>query len=206
MSFFQHSSSRGWLSLALALGVCAGGCKEDPAPGATASASATEVASAAPPPKPKPWYEGDWSGEYDATHYLIEMEAKDGAIRNWKDDDGKSEAGKGKISLTIDEAGEVSGKLSGPLGEMSATGSVEGETLSVRLTPDAEDAKITTAYFLADKKGEGLEGKLQASSGDSLMVRDAKLTLAKGGAGAAKAPDAPAAPEAPTPAPSVTAE
>ncbi|MGE3671366.1 MAG: hypothetical protein AB7K71_16980 [Polyangiaceae bacterium] len=202
MSNFRHSSSRGWLYVALMLGVCASGCKEDPAPSATSSASATEVASAAPPPKPKPWYEGDWSGQYDATHYLIDMEAKDGAIRNWNDDDGKSEACKGKISLTIDEAGEVSGKLSGPLGDMTATGSVEGETLSVRLTPEAEEAKITTAYFLADKKGEGFEGKLQASSGDSLMVRDAKLTLTKGGAGAAKAPDAPEASDPPKPAPS----
>ncbi len=193
-------------SLLVLLGVCLSGCKEDQAPASNSSASASAQASAGPPPKPKPWYEGSWSAEYDATHYLIEMEAKEGAIRNWKDDDGKSGSGKGKINLTIDEAGDVSGKLTGALGEMDATGSVEGEVLSVRLTPVDESAKITTAFFLADKKGEALEGKLQASSGDSLVVRDAKLKLTKGGldpAGATSGGAAPPpTPNQPAPAPS----
>lgn len=195
------STQLAWAALAM-LGIGASGCKEDSAPSVSPSASASEVASAAPPPKPKPWYEGAWSGDYDASHYLIDMEAKEGAVRNWKADDGQSESGKGKISLTIDEAGEVTGKLTGPLGEMEASGSVEDEVLSVRLTPTQEEAKITTAYFLADKKGEALEGKLQASSGDSLVVRDAKLKLTKGGATDSAGSEGPAPTPTAEPAPS----
>ncbi|MCA9627600.1 MAG: hypothetical protein KC766_08045 [Myxococcales bacterium] len=186
----------------LLLGIAVSGCKEDPAPTATPSANPSTQASAGPPPKPKPWYEGTWTAEYDASHYLIEMEAKEGAVRNWKDDDGKTQSGKGKIALEIDEQGEVTGKLSGALGEMSATGNVEGEVVSVRLTPEDEEAKITTAFFLADKKGESLEGALQASSGDSLVVRDAKLKFTKGGAASGASGSTPT----PSAAPAASAE
>jgi len=134
---------------------------------------------------------------------VIEMEGKDGAIRNWKADDGGALSGKGKIALSIDEAGEVSGTLTGPLGTMNATGSFEDDVLSVRLTPADDEPVITSAYFLADKKGEALEGELRASSGDSLKVRDARLRLVKGRSGAGALPDlppsaAPSASEAPS--------
>jgi hypothetical protein len=130
---------------------------------------------------------GNFTGTYEASHYLIEMERKHGGVAAWSKDDGEKSSGKGTVALSIDESGRVTGSAQGPLGEMTASGQVEADTLRVRLSPKNPGADGSFAgIVVARRKKEGFEGRLQASTGDSLTVRDAPVTLSK--AGSAPAP------------------
>jgi hypothetical protein len=162
---------RSLLIVGLLLLACDKAEPERAAPSAvTAPASAPAPAPAAPE---KPWYVGSWRGSYDAQHYLIETN-KGEALKQWKDDDGKQAAGAGKLSLEVAPDGRISGGASGPLGEMIASGEVDDDSFRVQLRPSATAFQ---GFFVAKKKGAKLEGRLQASSGDSLIVRDAPVSL-----------------------------
>lgn len=170
--------------LALAVVAACDSKKSSPAQpassGSTASAPAASVDAA--PPKPKaPWYVGSWQGSYDAQHYLIDMDRKLGAIRDWKEDDGGGAAGKGKLSFAMDERGTITGTASGPLGEQVASGEVDEEVFRVKLSPKEPGEQSFLGTLVARRKGDALEGRLQASSGNSRVVRDAPVTLSSGG-------------------------
>jgi hypothetical protein len=165
-------------------------CDEKPAtptsaasaiPSAVAAAP-SERASAAAPAAPVAWFVGDFSGRYEASHYLIEMTKKHGGVGAWEKDDGKLGSGEGKLALRIDESGRVTGTAQGPLGDMTASGQVEEEMLRLRLSPKDHGAQGAFAgIVVAKRKADGFEGWLQASTGDSLTVRDAPVHLHKGG-------------------------
>jgi hypothetical protein len=159
------------------------GCKEDkpvtaqptasaPAPVASASAAPADAAPAAA------WYVGRWTGSYDAQHYLIETKKGEG-LKQWADDDGKEGAGKGKLALDVKADGEISGSASGPLGEMIASGQAEDDSLRVTLRPKEPTDTAFQGFFVAKREGKGAKGRLQASSGDSLKVRDAPIELTR---------------------------
>jgi len=146
--------------------------------------SASSVAAPAPV-QDKPWYEGSWRGRYEARHFKIEMPKQQGMVKDWASDDGKKASGSGEINLKIDGAGQVSGTGQGPLGAMVALGEVDGDMLRVKLQPvDPGADGALGGFLLASRKGEAFSGKLQASSGDSLVVRDAPVELAKEGGSA----------------------
>jgi hypothetical protein len=88
--------------------------------------------------------------------------------------------------LNIDEAGNVTGMATGPLGELKASGTLDGEALRVRLQPAKvlEPPEMFNGVLLARKENGGFSGDLKASSGDSLTVRKATVKLAKREAGA----------------------
>ena len=163
----------------------AAGCKHEAPKNDTAAASAAPTASSIAAPAPvqdKPWYEGSWRGRYEARHFKIEMTKPQGAVKEWASDDGKKASGSGEINLKIDGAGQVSGTGQGPLGAMVATGEVDGDMLRVKLQPVDPGAEgALGGFLLASRKGDAFSGKLQASSGDSLLVRDAPVELAKEG-------------------------
>lgn len=161
-----------WLALLLTLGCQNADKQRAPAPASAAPvASAPPVASAAP----KPWFEGAWQGAYQAELHRIELAA--GGVKEWKKDDGSAASGPGTLSLTAAADGSVNGTAKGPLGEQQLTGRVEGDTVSLSLVPAAADGFRGT--ILASKSPEGMKGALQASSGDSLTVRKASVTLTK---------------------------
>lgn len=169
----------------LLVGLCVAGLgcekdtkKPDPAPAATSAAVAAPSASA--PPKPEaPWYAGTWSGSYDAKAYAIETKKGEG-LRAWSDQDAAADAtGSGKLTLTIDDGGTIGGSASGPLGDMVASGEVDEDMFRVQLSPKNGTPESFQGFFVAKREGEALKGKLQASSGDSLKVRDAPVELKK---------------------------
>jgi hypothetical protein len=185
------------LPMSLAVGLLLlGACEEKPAaptsvPSARASAAAaapSASASAAAPTAPAAWFVGGFTGTYEASHYLIEMKKKHGGISAWDKDDGEKGSGEGKLTLSIDESGRVTGTAQGPLGDMTASGQVEEEVLRMRLSPKDHGAEGAFAgVVVAKRKADGFEGRLQASTGDSLTVRDAPVRLHKGGGGPAPA-------------------
>jgi hypothetical protein len=162
--------------------------KEPPKPAAERPATA---AAATPAPKATPWYVGEWTGTYQASVFKIDMTEAQGAVKEWAKDDPDALSGSGTLTLSVAEDRRVSGKAGGPLGELVASGEVDGETLRVALKP-AEAApadRVTSATLIATRRGDGFEGQLRASTGNSLKVRVATLSLTKqGGATPAAAP------------------
>jgi len=169
-----------WLVMAcLTTGALALACEKDkPQP---AAQSTKPPLPKAPKKKELPWYQGEWSGPFTAKPFRVEMSAKEGAIKEWEEDDGTAFAGEGQLQLSVDANGNVSGKASGPLGYLLASGEVDGETLRVGLRSErpASADQIGTGTLIVDRKGDQLEGTLRASTGDSRKLRIASLTLSK---------------------------
>jgi hypothetical protein len=177
------------LRIALAAAACAvllamGGCKS-PASDAstTASASAAPLAASSAPAAQaapvKPWFSGTFSGQYEAKVAAVEI--KVGAVKEWAKDDGKLASGPGKLSLQINDAGQVSGTGEGALGASQVSGKVEEDTLRVQLSP-SDDSGLH-GVLVATRDGDGFKGSIEASSGDSLRVRSAAIELKKSPAG-----------------------
>lgn len=154
------------------------GCKNpagDAPPSASATPSAVVSAAPAAAPKAKPWFSGGFSGEYQAKVAAVEVKA--GALKEWTKDDGKLASGPGKLTLHIDDAGQVDGTTEGALGAGHVSGKVEDDTLRVQLSP-SDDAGLH-GVLVATRDGEGFKGSIEASSGDSLRVRTASIELKK---------------------------
>jgi len=144
-----------------------------PAPSAAAPSAGSAPAVSAGPAKP--WFSGGFSGQYEAKVATVEI--KVGAVKEWTKDDGKSSSGPGKLSLQIDNAGQVSGTSEGALGAGQVSGKVEEDTLRVQLAPTDEAG--LHGVLVATRDGDGFKGSIEASSGDSLRVRTAAIELKK---------------------------
>jgi hypothetical protein len=163
--------------LALALLV---GCKQQsgaPAPAASQSAAPAAAPSASEAAVQKPWYEGSWSGSYAAERYLIELPI--GAVASWAKDDGSRASGPGELKLSVDAEGVVSGSAKGALGAHVVRGRVVEDSMRLELVPEEPTTEALRGAGLTQREGESLKGELRASSGDSLTVRKASLTLTK---------------------------
>jgi hypothetical protein len=167
----------------LALGAASAGligCKahaSDAAPAASASAapaagSASALGAASPA---KPWFAGGFAGEYQAKQLPVDV--KVGAVREWTTDDGKASSGPGKVSLQIGDDGVVDGSTEGALGPSHLTGKVEEDTLRAQLSPNDETG--LRGVLVASRDGDGFKGSIEASTGDSLRVRQATVELKK---------------------------
>ena len=174
-----RSLSRLGLFTAYALLSVGTGCKThsgDSAPVASAAAATPSASvAAAAARKVKPWYSGSFLGSYDAK--LAPVEVKVGAVKEWAADDGKAASGPGKLELKIDDAGLVDGTSAGVLGASHASGKVEDDTLRVVLAPN--DTSGFHGVLVATKDGDGFRGSIEASSSDSLRVRQASIELKK---------------------------
>lgn len=162
--------------LGLALVACQGAPKSQPAElGSAAASAAAPSASAAAAAAPSAWFVGRWQGSYSAELHRVELAS--GGVKEWKQDDGKQAAGAGTLSLEAKGDGSVSGSASGPLGEQALSGQVEGDRVALSLTSGEPNGFRGT--LLASQVGEGMQGSLSASTGDSLSVRKASVTLSK---------------------------
>jgi hypothetical protein len=150
-----------------------------------AKPTAGSATPSAPPPAPsatpeKPWYEGSWSGEYSAK--LFKVESGPGAVKEWIQDDGAKSSGPGKLTLRIDGDGAIQGQGEGALGPLEANGRVDGDTLRVTLRATGPATADGTGFFgllLGNREGDAIKARLQASTGNSLTVREASLELKK---------------------------
>lgn len=151
-----------------------------PAPSAPASALAmpSASASAAPAVDEAKWFVGKWTGSYEAQAYAIELKKGEG-LKQWGGDADTDGAGEGKLTLDVAADGAITGSASGPLGDMIASGEVDAETFSVQLKPKEPTETAFQGFFVAKREGAALKGRLQASSGDSIKVRDAPVQLGK---------------------------
>ena len=125
--------------------------------------------------KVKPWFTGSFAGQYEAKVAPVEIKA--GALKEWSKDDGKLSSGPGKLSLQIDDAGQIDGSSEGALGPGHVSGKVVDDPLRVQLSP-TDDAGLH-GVLVATRDGDGFKGSIEASSGDSLRVRTAAIELKK---------------------------
>jgi hypothetical protein len=154
------------------------GCKghtNEAAPAPSPSQPSPAPSSTAAAPQAKPWFAGGFTGEYEAKQLPVDVKA--GAVREWKSDDGKLSSGPGKLSLRIADDGLVDGSTEGALGASHLSGKVVEDTLRAELSPTDETG--LHGVLVATRDGEGFKGSIQASTGDSLRVRQASVELKK---------------------------
>lgn len=144
--------------------------------GATATASGEDAATADGPAQR---FAGTWRASFEAKRGAVTLPS--GAPdATWADDTGTDLTGKGTMVLKISADGQVSGSVSGALGELSARGVVEEETLRAGLTPaDPTAPGAVTGILVGAADGEVLEATLRVSNGDASLVRTATVTLEK---------------------------
>jgi hypothetical protein len=169
-----------WLAFAFALLGCQGAPQAQPTERAAASSSAAAPASAAASaaPAPSAWFLGRWQGSYQAELRRIETSA--GGVKEWKKDEGTHASGPGQLSLEAKPDGSVTGSASGALGEQTVTGHIEGDRVALTLTSSEPNGFRGT--IIGAQEGVGIRGTLSASSGDSLSVRQAAVTLQRAAA------------------------
>ena len=159
------------------LAACQGSGKEQAPLGSASTVAAVSAAPSASAAPPAAWYSGSWQGTYKAELHRVELPA--GGIKEWKKDDGAQSSGEGKLSLEAKPDGTVSGQASGALGEQIVSGRIEGDRVALKLTPATPEG--FQGVILASQAAEGITGSLSVSTGDSLVVRKASVTLAKAG-------------------------
>jgi hypothetical protein len=141
-------------------------------PGASVPGGSVPLASAAPG---KAWFVGAWQGTFRAELLRIELPA--GGVKEWKQDDGKHASGDGTVTLQVAADGTASGATAGALGDMRVTGRVEGDRAALTLASSDQNGFHGT--LVATQAADGMQGNLNASSGDSLQVRSARVALTR---------------------------
>lgn len=139
------------------------------APVASSAGSASAPANA--------WFEGAWQGAFQAELLRLEMPA--GGMKEWKQDDGKKASGEGKLSFDAGSDGNVTGSVTGALGNLALAGHVDGDRAALVLS--SADPAGFHGVILASQAAEGMKGTLSASSGDSLQARQGTVTISRAG-------------------------
>ena len=161
-------------ALLLLVTACQQSSKSEPT-AATAPSASGSVTPPAPAAPTRAWFEGAWQGVYRAE--LLRIELPIGGVKEWKQDDGKQASGEGKLAFAAAPDGSVVGTASGALGELLLSGRIDGDRAALLLA--AAGSEGFHGVILASQTPEGMQGTLNASSADSLQVRQASVTLAR---------------------------
>jgi hypothetical protein len=164
------------LALALALlAACQRAPQSDAAPVASTNVAAVSATASAAPAPSRAWFEGPWNGRFQSE--LLRIEPAAGSVKEWKLDDGKHASGPGTLKLLVSADGTVQGSASGALGELVVSGRADVDRVALTLTGAEPDG--FHGVVLAAQTPEGMQGTLNASSADSLQVRQAKVALTR---------------------------
>jgi hypothetical protein len=166
-----------WAGCLWLVAVALTACKKEPEKTTAPSAAPSALAPAPSAAPAKPWYVGAWGGDYSASQFKVE--SGPGAVKDWTKDDGSKASGPGKLVLRISEEGAIEGEGEGSLGALKATGQIDGDTVRATLRPGSADAAGFSGFLLGAREGDVIKARLQASSGDSLTVRQATVELKK---------------------------
>lgn len=119
---------------------------------------------------------GGYKGPFDAKKK--KMKLPPGASEPfWGLDKGKVNVGPGEVTLSVWSDGRVTGTVTGPLGDMTVEGQTEERALTGTLTP--KEPGGFRGMITGKIEGEKFVGKLEASSRDVTIVREATMTLEK---------------------------
>ncbi|HEY5962086.1 MAG TPA: hypothetical protein VIV60_36270, partial [Polyangiaceae bacterium] len=145
---------------------------------ATTLTVAPSVSVALPNEVPKLWYVGTWKGDFTVARHNSATSTKQGGPAAWEKDAGQTYSGAASASLHINPQGEASGTVKGALGELGMNGKIDDTTLRANLVARSDDPKaIQNGYVILTRDGESLKGRLDAASGDALVLRQSEVTL-----------------------------
>jgi hypothetical protein len=146
------------------------------APSPTPSSSAAGAGSAAPSSAGAKAGAGAFSGDYQSA--VTDLAVPEGV--KWKGDAPADEGvGKGTLSLSVDEAGIVTGSGTGALGDVILSGiSRDGLVSGLVLRKSSADGGYTGTFYATEEQGE-LKGTIRVSKGNAGGLREAKFSLAK---------------------------
>lgn len=151
------------------------------------SAAASAIASIAvqparqqPAQKPTSGCAGHYQGTYNVAATRPGISHKDGAPAEWESDDGRALSGPGELVLNVDAQNLVSGSAKGALGQQTARGSCDDNTLRVQLdATGTEPGLIQNAFIVAELSSDQVSGTLTAATGDGLVRRTGAVNLRK---------------------------
>jgi hypothetical protein len=149
---------------------------DDAPPEADPAVPPSPAPAAQAEPEP-PWFVGPWEARFRTEAHQVGLDRKRGAPREWEEGKDPRCLGEVTLSLEVDDAGMVQGSGTGALGAVSVQGVVEGDALRARLSPT--EAAGFHGSLTATRTDPGLTGELRASSGDSLELCKATVTLAR---------------------------
>jgi hypothetical protein len=163
------------LRRALCLLVALAACKPEahetkPAPSATASASASASAKPAGPVR--------YAGTYDAKP--SDLYVPDGDVYKgfkFRGEDAGVALGEGKIVLTVDPHGGVTGTLEGPLGPSTLSGVADDGGVTFHVTPDDPKADLAlSGTGTGAVSASEIKGTMQVSSWHANILREAAFS------------------------------
>lgn len=142
---------------------------------ASAPTLASASSSAAAPAQPA--MAGSWEGRYDAKKAEIALppKVKD---KSWGKDDGKLASGAGTIKLEISPAGDISGRGSGALGDVTLTGKVEDTMVRASVMPvDRAASPSMSGVLVGLIKGDAIQATIKVAGPDATIVRESAIEL-----------------------------
>lgn len=144
------------------------------APRASASAAASGVAAAGVAAS-------TWKGAFTAKVAAVEP-PKEAKEKTWTKDPGTASVGPGSVELAVAAgSGDVSGAISGALGDLVVRGRFDGKELRAVLAPkDASAPGAMSGVLSLALEGAHLAGTLRVSNGDARIVREAAVQLDPG--------------------------
>jgi hypothetical protein len=125
-----------------------------------------------------PWFAGTWEGTFQVERHQIALDPKLGGLKAWQGDTGKTGTGAVHVRTTVTSDGVARGQATGALGSLRGDGAVEDDKLTMHWSPDDQNGEFS-GVLAAAREGERLKGTFQSSSGDSLVVRSAVVSLEK---------------------------
>lgn len=96
----------------------------------------------------------------------------------FRGEDASVGLGAGTLTVTVDPTGRAEGTSEGPLGALTVTGLVDGDTFSARLSP-ADPNDGFTGVALGKRDGASFKGTMHLSRSTGNVIREASFTLAK---------------------------
>lgn len=142
----------------------------------SASIAAPVTASAAP--KRVHPLAGNWRAKYTSKkgQVVVSQDVKD-HVR--EADDGKRAIGEGTISISIDDTGDIRGKMTGALGDANITGNADDDTIRCGIFPERSGGDSMAGVLYATVAGAALKGDVRVSGDNGEIVREASIELAR---------------------------
>lgn len=159
---------------------CSRSSASNASPGASASANA---ATSAPPASasapPAPAVPTTWSGDYTATAgTLFVPDGGEWSGVKFRGEDASTGLGAGTMSVTIDpKSGRAEGTSSGPLGDATVSGLLDGNNFTARIAPKDPSAGFTGTVVGA-REGDAIKGTMHLSYSTANVIREGTFTLA----------------------------
>jgi hypothetical protein len=155
---------------------------EDSAASATSNRALASEAGA-PAPTGKASSTETWAGAYvSEAGSIYVVDGGEWAGVKWRGDDASVGLGNGTMSLSLNRStGEVRGTGEGPLGDVVFAGAIVSDAILLTVSRKDPLDRGLTGTAVATMSGDRIAGKMRLAVADARVIRQATLTLSRGG-------------------------